>query len=104
MIVLTYVDDCIIVGNSMREINLFVESMAKGPEKFILTDEGDIDKFLGIEIRHVDDNKFELCQPFLIDRIANFLGLQNNEWESNSNSRSTPVGKPILNKDLKGKP
>ena len=39
---LTYVDDCIIVGNSMQQIDQFVKSMQNGPEKFILTDEGDI--------------------------------------------------------------
>ena len=47
MIVLTYIDDCIIVGNDMKDIDAFIYSMQHGPENFILTDEGDIDKFLG---------------------------------------------------------
>ena len=104
MIVLTYVDDCIIVGNSMKDIDAFVKSMQNGPEGFILTDEGNIDKFLGIEIRHLESNKFEIAQPFLIDRIVTFLGLENNEFDVSSNSRPTPVGKPVLHKDLEGKP
>ena len=58
MIVLTYVDDCIIVGNNMRNIDNFVRSMQNGKENFILTDEDDIDKFLGIEIEHLDDKRF----------------------------------------------
>ena len=37
MIVLTYVDDCIIVGNKMRDIDNFVKSMQNGKENFILT-------------------------------------------------------------------
>ena len=49
MIVLTYVDDCIIVGNSLKEIDEFIKSLQGGSEEFILTDEGDIDKFLGVE-------------------------------------------------------
>jgi hypothetical protein len=65
MIVLTYVDDCIIVGNKMKEIDEFVTSMQNGPENFVLTDEGDIDKFLGIEIEHLDDKRFELKLPIL---------------------------------------
>ena len=69
MIVLVYVDDCIIVGEDMAEINKFVESMQNGPENFILTDEGDIDKFLGIEITRLGKQEFEISQPFLIDRI-----------------------------------
>ena len=48
MIILTYVDDCIIVGPSMENINCFVNSMNNGYGNFILTDEGDINKFLGI--------------------------------------------------------
>ena len=42
---------------------------------FILTDEGHIDKFLGIDINHLDKNKFEITQPFLIEIIANLLVL-----------------------------
>ena len=47
MIVLPYVNDCIIVGTSMREINALIHSMSNAPENFVLTDEGDIDKILG---------------------------------------------------------
>ena len=50
MIVLTYVDDCIIIGLSMKDIDTFITSMMEGIENFVLTDEGDIDNFLGIEI------------------------------------------------------
>ena len=78
--------------------------MQNGPENFILTDEGDIDKVLGIDIKHLDDDKFEITQPFLIERIANPLGLKDNDFDVESNSRSTPVGKPVLHKDLQGKP
>ena len=42
---LTYVDDCIIVGQSMKEIDELITSLQEGEEQFILTDEGDIDKF-----------------------------------------------------------
>ena len=33
----------------LKDIDAFVTSMKEGDENFILTDEGDIDKFLGIE-------------------------------------------------------
>jgi hypothetical protein len=104
MIVLTYVDDCIIVGNKMKEIDDFVKSMQNGSENFILTDEGDIDKFLGIEIKQLDDKRFEMAQPFLIERICRTLGLLGNDWDVAANTKNTPVGKPVLNKDLSGKP
>ena len=38
MIILTYVDDCIIVGPSMKDIDGFVASMKYGSEKFVLTE------------------------------------------------------------------
>jgi hypothetical protein len=66
-IVLTYVNDCIIIGTSMKSIDAFIRSMQHGKENFILTDEGDVNKFLGIEIVQHDPNTFELVQPFLID-------------------------------------
>ena len=39
--------------------------MHDGPENFKLTDEGDVNKFLGIEITKLDSSSFELAQPFL---------------------------------------
>jgi hypothetical protein len=44
MIIITYVGDCIIVSDSMKDINTFVKSMKDGPEEYGLTDEGDINK------------------------------------------------------------
>ena len=60
MIILTYVDDCIMAGPSMKNINAFVRSMKNGDENFVLTDEGDINKFLGIEITQLDDKRFRI--------------------------------------------
>ena len=72
MIILTYADDCIVVGPSMNDINGFFASMNYGSENFVLTNEGDINKFLGIEITQIDDKRFEISQPFPIDRIIYF--------------------------------
>ena len=38
MIILTYVDDCITVGPSMKDIDGFVASMKYGSENFVLTE------------------------------------------------------------------
>ena len=78
--------------------------MHDGPENFELTDEGDVNKFLGIEITRFDSSSFELSQPFLIDRLLQFLGLCNNSFETDANSLSTPVAKGLLHCDLVGKP
>ena len=66
----------------------------------MLQDEGSIDNYFGVNIKQIDANAFELSQPFLIDRIATLLGIA----EGNTNQKLTPVGKPLLNKDLNGVP
>ncbi len=60
MIIITYIDDCIIASNSMKDTNTFVKSMKDGPKGYVLPDEGDINKFLGIEIKEITKNKFKL--------------------------------------------
>ena len=75
LLVLTYVDDCIIIGRSMDEIDSFIYSMSHGKENFVLTDKGTIDKFLGIEITDRGEGEFALTQPHLIDRIVKLLDL-----------------------------
>jgi hypothetical protein len=104
MVILVYVDDCIIVGKDMGEIDGFVKSMQQGSENFVLTDEGSIDKFLGIEITRLGKQEFEISQPFLIDRILVLLQLEHNGHETESNDKLTPAAPQILNKDLMGKP
>ena len=49
MIISMYMDDCIIVGPSTSQMYSFgVKSMQTVKDKFVLTDKGDIHKFLGI--------------------------------------------------------
>ncbi len=103
MISITYVNDCIIVSNSMKDINTFVKSMKDGPKRYVLIDEEDMNKFLGIEIKEITKNKFKLPQSFLIKRIVNPLGLRQNGFDVHTNIKMTPVGKPLINKDLEGK-
>ena len=54
MIVLTYVDDCTIVGNNMKDIYSFVDLLKNVHEKFALTDKGDLEKNLGVKIMQLD--------------------------------------------------
>jgi len=77
--------------------------MQSGPENFKLTDKGGVNKFLGVEITCLNYNSFNLSQPFLINRILNFLGLCNNEFKTDANSTSTPVAKGLLHRDLDSK-
>jgi len=81
-----------------------VHSIQQGSKNFVLTDEGSIDKFLEIEIRHLGKQEFEISQPFLIDCIQALLQLEHNEFETDSHDKLTPGAPQILNMDLMGKP
>ena len=71
---------------------------------FVLTDEGDINKFLGIEITQLNDKRFKTSQPYLTDQIIYFLKIDSNDNNVETNAKSTPAGKPLLQKDLSVKP
>jgi hypothetical protein len=104
MILLSYVNDCIIFSPLMASIDWLVWSMHDGPENFKLTDEGDVNNFLGIEITKIGSLSFELSQPFSINCLLQFLGLCNNSFVTKANLLLTPVAKGLLHWDLAGKP
>ncbi len=102
IIVLVYIDNCIIISESQARIDVLVHSLKNGKEKFILTKEDMIDKFLGSSITQLDDERDELSQPFLIQWIIDYV---KTDYHSKINGKEsvTPVGKPLLHKDLEGK-
>ena len=53
-VIITYVDDCVIVSHKKLTIKSFIESINIGPEDYVLTDEGDISIFIWVNI----DKKF----------------------------------------------
>ena len=75
-----------------------IKSLHNGEENFELTEEGNIDKYLGVEIKNYDDGSFELSQPFLIKWLPNLLVL----LLERASAKDTPVRKPSPNKDLDG--
>jgi hypothetical protein len=99
-IVLTYVDDYILVGDLQDWLNALVTSLHNGNKNFALQDEGSIDKYLGVDFSQVDGTSFHLTQPFLIKHITQLLGID----KGKTNMKLIPVGKPLLNKDLDGFP
>ncbi len=70
-------DGCIIIGDTSDCINKLIQSLHETDENFLLQDQGLIDKYLGVEIKQLDDFSFELTQPFLIERVTKFLGIDN---------------------------
>ena len=54
-VILTYVNDCIIIGKSMEIIDSVIESLYDGDGDFKLTDKGSLDKYIGILIEDIDN-------------------------------------------------
>ena len=59
----------------MHIVDSVIQSLKDGTEDFDLTDEGSIDKYLGVMITDIDATSFEMSQPFLVRRIIKFLSL-----------------------------
>ena len=65
---LVYVDDCSIFLRDKDNINQLIEKL-KNKDKLDLLDEGDVDKYLGVEIgRNKEDKLITVKQKFLIQR------------------------------------
>ena len=54
--------------------------MKYGPENSVLTNEGDMDKFIGTEITQLDEKIFKISQHYLINKNISFLGTNNNDY------------------------
>ena len=98
MIILVYVDDCIIISQEDFTIQKCFDSMKDTPEGFEFMEEGTTNALLGVEISPFTDGKeFPLSQPFLIDLIIQALDFDPNTTKGATNN--TPSGYPLLNKD-----
>ncbi len=78
---------------------MFIDSLKFGPEKFDFTDEGSMDKYLGVDIEKLPDGTgFTMTQPFLIERILTAAQID----LTTTNERKTPVVYTLLSRDERG--
>jgi hypothetical protein len=101
MIVLTYVDDCILIAKDSAIIDEFISSLEDGSENFIFTDEGSMSSYIGVDVSALPDGKgFVLSQPYLIQRVIEAIGF---DLTTTKGARgNTPVAYPFLSKDENG--
>ena len=96
VIVLVYIDDCLIFSQDKDKINQLIDKL-KNKEKLDLTDEGDVDKFLGVDIeQNKEDKSITFRQTFLIQIAIELAGL------SDSFQVDIPAVNPPLIKYLEG--
>ena len=75
IIVLVYVDNCLIFSLDKDTINQLFDKL-KNKEKLDLTDEDDVEKYLGVEIeQNKEDKSITFKQTFLIQIDVELAGL-----------------------------
>ena len=72
VIVLCYVDDCLIFAWKQKDIKALIQSFKDDGDKFnweMKVDEGGILEYLGIKIQNLPDGAYKLTQPGLVSHI-----------------------------------
>ena len=82
-------DDTIFFAPDDPIINKEINSLKSNG--FELTDEGEVDSFLGIKFTHSENGDMTMSQPALINSIIKMLGLQHD-----SKKHRTPAVHPPL--------
>ena len=92
IVLLVYVDDCIIFSSDKVNVTKFIESLRTD---FYLTYDVTIENYLGVKLVKYENGEITLSQTFLIKRIIQLLNF------STMNLLSNPFRKPLLFKDVK---
>ena len=90
-----YIDDCILIAKTDKLIKEAIKEISR---KFEITDEGEVDVYLGVKVERLKDNRIEMSQPYLIDQILNGLGLN----ERTKVKKTPAVVSKILHRDKEG--
>ena len=61
-----YIDDCILAIKEESELKKAIKEIA---EKFEITDEGEVDEYLGVKIEKQENGTIKMYQPYLIRQI-----------------------------------
>ena len=84
------------IANKKEILDQFIHSLSNGIEKFEFTDEGAIDKYLGVEIEQLKEKEFILRKTFLIWRILAALNVRTGDY----NQRYVPVIEPLFSREI----
>jgi hypothetical protein len=96
-VLLVYVDDAILCGPSGPELQAILAELRL---LFDITDEGEIDDYLGVKVSRPDADTIVLTQPHLIQQILDDVGMKPN---TKIKEKAAPSS-TILRRDLDGEP
>ena len=89
VICVIYVDDTLFFSKDPSKVDKVISNLQK--LNFELTDEGDVDAFLGIKVEQLEDGTIKMTQPELINRVITTLGL-----DKQSKQHKVPAVSPPL--------
>ena len=96
-IYMLYTDDSILAGPDKQEIEQIVKDLKMA--KLNVTDEGDVQDFLGVNINKHKDGTIHLTQPHLVDQILKDLKME----QDNVKLKTTPaMASKLLKRDEDG--
>jgi Reverse transcriptase (RNA-dependent DNA polymerase) len=99
IILVVYVDDAILISPYKTLIQKEIKSLQ---EEYDLTDDGELQDYLGIRFEHMKDGCLKLTQPRMIERVLKIVGLDENNGKTKLHD--TPASEhKILNNDPDGK-
>jgi hypothetical protein len=107
-IFLCYVNDTILIEPSDEVINNVIQELKD--QKFNVTDEGQIEDYLGVHIEKLSDGRIKLSQPHLIQQILKDLNLEHSDRNSQevryqAKSQNIPAPSTVnLQRDINGEP
>ena len=94
---MVYVDDTIFFSKDSSKVDKVISNLKK--LNFELTDKGDVEAFLGVQVEQLEDGTIKMSQPDLINRVIEALGLDNQ-----SKQHKTPAVSPPLHAHKNGAP
>ena len=101
LIFLVYIDDCLLLSPKDELIDQGINDLCTAEPCFNMEDQGTVNDFLGIQVKHKKNGEIMLTQPQLIASILNNLHLT----KDNVITHKTPcLSTVLLHKDPKGQP
>jgi len=94
MMLAVYIDDCILIAKT-EQLKTAVKEIA---ESFKITDEGQVDEYLGVKVEKLRENRIKMSQPYLIEQILKGLGFN----ERTKVKRTPAIASKILHRDKEG--
>ena len=82
------------MGPDKSEINDLITSLKSDPKcatKYDITDEGNVDEYLGVKVEQQLDGQIKLLQPHLIQQIIDDMGFRDNTATKVTPALSTQI-------------